>query len=461
MSALSSFGLRTSIGFAGLLTVLASSACTTRYEMDAAYPGEDEDSQYATYPGTSQGTPAPAVAEGPAVAADPAAAEVAAIDPNDAEETDPAALATFKPALSPYGTWYDDASYGTVWVPNADEVGAGFSPYLTGGHWAYTDEGYYWASDYSWGWAAFHYGRWMWTDGYGWAWIPGARYAPAWVDWRYGGGYVGWGPMHPSWYWRNGAVVYTNAAPTPYVFCAGHQLFSRQPSLVVAGKAASPGLVAGTKPYSPPSRVPGAAHPFVGPDPKAAGIPESAVKSAAIPVPAASRPDRIAWKPAASSKIAPVRTTVPVGTTRVATPGPASGPNGLPRPTTPVGRPSFTTPPATRPTNPTYTTRPTNPTYTTRPTTPAPVGRPTYTRPPAYSPPPTTYTRPPTYSSPTYSRPPTTYSPPPTYSRPPSYSPPPTTYGGGGSTARPVSKPSSGGGGFGGGRGGGGGGRRR
>jgi hypothetical protein len=463
MSALSSFGLRTALGFAGMLAALGSSACTSRYEMDAAYPGEDEDSQYASYPGTSQATPvaAPNGATDANGAIDPSATEAAAIDPNDAEETDPAALSTFKPALSPYGSWYDDATYGTVWVPNSDEVGANFSPYLTGGHWAYTDEGYYWASDYSWGWAPFHYGRWMWTDGYGWAWIPGARYAPAWVDWRYGGGYVGWGPMYPSWYWRNGVVVYTSAAPTPYVFCPGNQLFSRQPSLIVAGKGASPGLVAGTKPYTPPSRTPGAARPFVGPDPKAAGVPDNAMKAATIPVPAQSRPDRIAWQPAASSKLAPVRPVAGANAPRVASP---NSPGAYSRPASPVGRPTYAPPP---------TVRPANPVYTGRPTTPAPLPKPTYTRPPAYTPPtysrpPTTYSPPPTYSRPpttyspppTYSRPPTTYSPPPTYSRPPTYSPPttysrpPTTFGGGGGggSARPVPKPSTGGGGGGGGR---------
>ncbi len=65
-------------------------------------------------------------------------------------------------------------------------------------------------SDYSWGWAPFHYGRWAYTGGYGWGWIPGRTYSGAWVTWRTGGagyGYVGWAPLGPTWGWRNGAAV--------------------------------------------------------------------------------------------------------------------------------------------------------------------------------------------------------------------------------------------------------------
>ena len=34
--------------------------------------------------------------------------------------------------------------------------------------------------------------------GRGWCWIPGTTWGPAWVNWRWGGGYVGWAPMAPA-----------------------------------------------------------------------------------------------------------------------------------------------------------------------------------------------------------------------------------------------------------------------
>jgi len=55
------------------------------------------------------------------------------------------------------------------------------------------------ASNYPWGWAPFHYGNWVYADA-GWCWVPGRVWAPAWVDWRYGNGYVGWYPLPPVGY---------------------------------------------------------------------------------------------------------------------------------------------------------------------------------------------------------------------------------------------------------------------
>jgi hypothetical protein len=97
--------------------------------------------------------------------------------------------------LQPYGTWVSDPEYGNVWIPDADE---NFRPYATRGHWVITDYGNTWVSDYPWGWATFHYGRWRYDDYYGWEWIPGHEWAPAWVTWRHGGGYYGWAPLMPG-----------------------------------------------------------------------------------------------------------------------------------------------------------------------------------------------------------------------------------------------------------------------
>lgn len=103
----------------------------------------------------------------------------------------------FYGALAPYGTWIDDAAYGWVWLPSPAIVGADFFPYMTGGRWLYTDAGWMFDSTYSWGWAPFHYGRWAFDAGVGWMWVPGDVWGPAWVDWRWNDGYVGWAPLPP------------------------------------------------------------------------------------------------------------------------------------------------------------------------------------------------------------------------------------------------------------------------
>ena len=106
----------------------------------------------------------------------------------------PATDQVFYDELEPYGQWIDFPDYGYVWKPN---VGGDFRPYSTNGQWAYTTEGWIWVSDYSWGWAPFHYGRWFYDDYYGWLWLPGHQWAPAWVTWGQSGGYYGWAPIPP------------------------------------------------------------------------------------------------------------------------------------------------------------------------------------------------------------------------------------------------------------------------
>ena len=101
----------------------------------------------------------------------------------------------FYDELSPYGTWVDNSDYGYVWVPN---VAPGFTPYATNGHWVFTDEGWTWYSDYAWGWAPFHYGRWYTDPMYGPMWVPDNEWGPGWVTWRRSDDYYGWAPMGPG-----------------------------------------------------------------------------------------------------------------------------------------------------------------------------------------------------------------------------------------------------------------------
>ncbi|GEM_PF-1253129 len=120
--------------------------------------------------------------------------------PNAAADTVRVGINVIYRDLSPYGQWVHRASYGWVWVP--DDVPVDWRPY-THGHWVYTDDyGWLWVSNWRWGWAPFHYGRWTYDDDYGWVWIPGTVWAPAWVTWRYGDGWVGWAPMPPAAVWR-------------------------------------------------------------------------------------------------------------------------------------------------------------------------------------------------------------------------------------------------------------------
>jgi len=96
--------------------------------------------------------------------------------------------------LAPYGEWIELDAGTYAWRPL--RVGFGWRPYLHG-RWVWTDYGWYWLSAEPFGWAVFHYGRWYYDDYYGWIWIPDDVWGPAWVEWRYGGDYIGWAPLPP------------------------------------------------------------------------------------------------------------------------------------------------------------------------------------------------------------------------------------------------------------------------
>lgn len=105
-------------------------------------------------------------------------------------------MQSFYDELSPYGTWIQDPQYGYVWRPDVEQ--GDFRPYYTNGRWAMTEYGNTWVSNYDWGWAPFHYGRWVYNRYNQWVWIPDTTWGPAWVSWRSGGGYYGWAPMGPG-----------------------------------------------------------------------------------------------------------------------------------------------------------------------------------------------------------------------------------------------------------------------
>jgi hypothetical protein len=131
---------------------------------------------------------------------------VISVADNQAKAETTVAVSFFYDELAPHGYWVEDRYYGTVWYPSRRDPD--WRPYGYG-RWVWTsDYGWYWESDEAWGWATYHYGRWVYTVEYGWVWAPGDEWGPAWVEWRYGGGYVGWAPMPPEVMWRNNAVFY-------------------------------------------------------------------------------------------------------------------------------------------------------------------------------------------------------------------------------------------------------------
>lgn len=99
--------------------------------------------------------------------------------------------------LSPHGSWEVSAQYGQVWHPAVET--SDWDPYLDG-HWVYTDLGWTWVSDYSWGAIPYHYGTWVFDPGLGWVWVPGYTWAPAWVVFRTGPEYIGWAPVPPGYF---------------------------------------------------------------------------------------------------------------------------------------------------------------------------------------------------------------------------------------------------------------------
>ena len=234
---------------------------------------------------------------------------------SDVDDTDPSALTTFRPALDPYGAWVSDSTYGTVWVPSRDVVGADFAPYVSRGHWALTaDDDWIWVSDYPFGWATFHYGRWVWISGSGWAWVPGRRYANAWVVWRVPTAeyaYVGWAPMPPTWgYWNGYAFGIWYSPPLPYVFCPSAYVFDyRVHYHIVHDRRLVRDIAGHTRVYPTPYRAPAA--------------PSRHVASAPGVRPAAVAPARVPHGPAMSAARVPaqavpaVRTAPPPNALRV------------------------------------------------------------------------------------------------------------------------------------------------
>lgn len=129
-------------------------------------------------------------------------------------------LSLFRNELGPHGRWMMHPRFGEVWSYSEP----GFRPYYTNGYWDYGPDGWEWVSDYEWGWAPFHYGRWELDPYYGWLWIPGYEWAPAWVTWSEGSDYYGWAPMG---YGINVNIRIGQIPGDRWIFCPRNRIHER------------------------------------------------------------------------------------------------------------------------------------------------------------------------------------------------------------------------------------------
>jgi hypothetical protein len=125
----------------------------------------------------------------------------------------------FYEQLAPYGRWMDVSGYGYCWRPTL--TAARWKPYVDG-CWVWSSMGWTWQSNEPFGWATYHYGRWVNLSRHGWVWVPGSEWAPAWVSWRQSRDHVGWAPLPPdrgsiSGVYRDCDTQY-NLGPSSYTF---------------------------------------------------------------------------------------------------------------------------------------------------------------------------------------------------------------------------------------------------
>jgi hypothetical protein len=141
--------------------------------------------------------------------------------------------------LDRYGNWRTDSEYGPLWTP---AVAADWVPYRDGS-WTWIDPwGWTWVDNAPWGYAPFHYGRWVYVNRR-WAWAPGSRapdrrperlvWAPALVGWVGGADWnitfrdrshrpgFGWYPLSPhdryvpSWHASENHLRWLNSHVQP------------------------------------------------------------------------------------------------------------------------------------------------------------------------------------------------------------------------------------------------------
>ncbi len=97
--------------------------------------------------------------------------------------------------LNNYGEWIQTRNYGNAWKPY---VADGWTPF-DNGYWTYANGNWTWISYEPFGWIVYHYGNWYDDPSYGWVWIPSSEaWSPARVTWVDYDNYVAWAPMPPA-----------------------------------------------------------------------------------------------------------------------------------------------------------------------------------------------------------------------------------------------------------------------
>jgi hypothetical protein len=172
-------------------------------------------------------TPAVAINTPASVQEAPPAEEAAETTETRTEQRSTESYGMFYEKLDSYGEWRETNDYGYVWQPREAETARDWRPY-TEGRWAYSDAGWTWISDEPFGWATYHYGRWVRLRRIGWVWVPGNEWAPAWVSWRTSKDYVGWAPLPPEARFdrrsgiQNWADNYYDIGPDQYAFVSSN-----------------------------------------------------------------------------------------------------------------------------------------------------------------------------------------------------------------------------------------------
>ncbi|MCP4848135.1 MAG: cell envelope integrity protein TolA, partial [Verrucomicrobiaceae bacterium] len=158
----------------------------------------------------------------------------------------------FGEALDPYGEWFNTVDYGEVWQPSTASRNENWAPYTNGG-WHSTELGWHFTSSDPWGWACYHYGRWMRYHEIGWCWVPGRQWAPSWVSWRTSDHYIGWCPLPPSATWSRRTVIghwadeRFNLGPAHYNFVSINNFGSRNCRPLICDRRTNFSLILATR----------------------------------------------------------------------------------------------------------------------------------------------------------------------------------------------------------------------
>ena len=154
--------------------------------------------------------------------------------------------------LDTYGHWDERPPYGAVWVPA--DVPPDWVPYRHG-HWLFIEPwGWTWVEEEPWGYAPFHYGRWV-HLGPVWGWVPGPVvlrpvYAPALVAFVGGPGFAvgigvgvqAWFPLGPRepfipWYHHGPGYLHAFNGSAETNFAAFHYSNRESGFTAVSGEA--------------------------------------------------------------------------------------------------------------------------------------------------------------------------------------------------------------------------------